>query len=112
MGVELDWSAWLAGEKDLDKVIRAVARERAIRDTMAETGETHEIVASVLDAAISMDQEAVLDLMDGEPTTLARGLARYVQELEGRDELQPRDRIVDDLGTLLAYPWPGEAGRA
>jgi hypothetical protein len=96
----------LADTDDLDAVVRAVARERAIRDTMAETGETHEIVASVLDAAISMDQEAVLDLMDGEPTTLARGLARYALELEGRDELQPRDRIVDELGSLLAYPWP------
>ena len=107
MGSEMkDWQELVAQADDLEAVIRAVARERAIRDTVAETGETHEIVASVLDAAISMDQEAVLDLMDGEPTTLTRGLARYVQELEGRDELQPRDRIVDELGTLLAYPWP------
>lgn len=96
----------LAGEADLDRVIRAVARERAIRDTAAETGEPREIVAEALDAAISMDHEAVLDLMEGAPTTLRSGLARYVQELEGRDELMPRDRIVDELGTLLAYPWP------
>jgi hypothetical protein len=45
--------------------------------------------------------------MEGEPTTLAAGLKRYVSELEGRDELQPRDRIVSELDSLLAYPWPG-----
>ncbi len=98
----------LADTDDLDAVIRAVARERAIRDTMAETGETHEAVASVLDAAISMDQEAVLDLMDGEPTTLARGLARYAQGLENLPEGYDltAQEVVDNLGTLLAYPWP------
>jgi hypothetical protein len=105
-GQAVDLDAMLAGAADLDAVIRAVARERAIRDTVAETGEDRAIVAETLDAAISMDQEAVLDLMEGETTTLARGLARYAQELEGRDELQPRDRIVEELGSLLAYPWP------
>jgi hypothetical protein len=102
----MDLGEMLAQESDLDAVIRAVARERAIRDTVAETGEERAIVAEALDAAISMDQEAVLDLVEGDATTLSRGLARYVQELEGRDELQPRDRIVDELGSLLAYPWP------
>jgi hypothetical protein len=29
-----------------------------------------------------------------------------VEELTGRDELQPRDRIVGELDSLLAYPWP------
>jgi hypothetical protein len=102
----MDLGEMLAQESDLDAVIRAVARERAIRDTVAETGEERAIVAEALDAAISMDQEAVLDLVEGNATTLRAGLARYVQELEGRDELQPRDRIVDELGSLLAYPWP------
>lgn len=106
MSAELD--RLLAETDDLDAVIRAVAREQAVRHAVAETGESREIVTEMLDAAVSMDQEAVLDLMDGEPTTLAAGLRRYVQELEGRDELQPRDRIMGELDTLLAYPWPGE----
>lgn len=105
-GQAVDLGEMLAGAADLDAVIRAVARERAIRGAMAETGESREIVTEALDAAISMDQEAVLDLVGGNATTLARGLARYVQELEGRDELQPRDRIVGELDSILAYPWP------
>lgn len=101
-------AAALENADDLDVVIRAVAREQVIRHAMAETGEDRQTVADMLDASISMDQEAVLDLMEGEPTTLAAGLKRYVSELEGQDELQPRDRIVSDLDSLLAYPWPGE----
>lgn len=97
----------LADVDDLNAVSRALVRERVIRDCMVESGESRAIVADMLDAAISMDQEGVLDLMEGEPTTLAAALSRYVEELEGRDELQPRDRIVSDLETLLAYPWPG-----
>jgi hypothetical protein len=104
-----DWEELVAQADDLDTVVRAVAREHAIRHGMAETGESREIVTDMLDAAISMDQEAVLDLMEGEPTTLAAGLRRYVEELEKRDELQPRDRLVGELDSLLAYPWPGEA---
>lgn len=99
----------LADVTDIDKVVRAVARETAIREMMAETGETREAVTTVADAAVSMDEEAVLDLMDGEPTTLGRALARYIDELEKRDELQPRDRIVGELDTLIRYPWPGAA---
>lgn len=102
-----DLETWLAGTTELDTVIRAVAREEAIRDGMAATGESREIVAETLDALISMDQEAVEDLMDGEPTTLSAGLARYIEELEKRDELLPRDGIVTDLETLFAYPFPG-----
>lgn len=99
----------LADVTDIGKVVRAVVRETAIREMMAETGETREAVTTVADAAVSMNEEAVLDLMDGEPTTLGRGLARYVDELEKRDELQPRDRIVGELDTLIRYPWPGAA---
>ncbi len=98
----------LAGADDLDTVRRAIAREEAIRATVKESGESYEIVAETLDAMISMDQEAVLDLTEGEPTTLQAGLVAYVQELEKRDELQPRDRVVTELGMLLAYPWPGQ----
>lgn len=100
----------LEHEDDLEGVIRAVAREQAIRQAVAETGEDRATIVDFLDAHISMDHEAVLDLMDGEPTTLDAGVQRYVEELKGRDELQPRDRVVSDLETLLLYPWPGEAG--
>jgi hypothetical protein len=68
----------LADVTDIGKVVRAVVRETAIREMMAETGESREAVTTVADAAVSMDEEAVLDLMDGEPTTLSRALARYV----------------------------------
>lgn len=54
-----------------------------------------------------MGREAVIDLMDGKPTTLHAGLARYLVEVAGRDELQPRARILTELGALLAFPWPG-----
>jgi hypothetical protein len=99
----------LADVTDIDKVVLAVVREVAIREMVAETGETREAVTTVADAAVSMGREAVLDLMDGKPTTLDRGLSRYVSELEKRDELQPRDRIVGELDMLLRYPWPGAA---
>jgi hypothetical protein len=101
----------LAGEVDLDVVRAALVKETVIRQVMADSGEDRRTVTDMLDAMRSMADEAVLDLMEGEPTTLHAGLQRYVEELEGRDELQPRDRVVDDLSTLLAYPWPGEAGR-
>lgn len=55
-----------------------------------------------------MGREAVIDLMDGKPTTLHAGLQRYLVEVAGRDELQPRARIIAELGMLLAYPWPGD----
>jgi hypothetical protein len=103
-----DLETWLAGTTELETVRAALVRETVIRQVMADSGEDRQHVADMLDAMRSMGQEAVLDLMEGEPTTLAAGLQRYVDELEGRDELQPRDRVVDDLSTLLAYPWPGE----
>lgn len=109
-GAAVNLAEMLAGADDLDAVIRAVAREEAIRQGMADTRESREIVESVLDAAVSMDQEAVLDLVEGNATTLMGVLARYITELEGRDELQPRDRIIGELESLLAYPWPGVPG--
>lgn len=107
-GVNLDEA--LAGEDDLERVQRALVRERVIRSVMAESGEPREVVAETLDAMKSMADEAVLDLMEGEPTTLQAALQRYVDELNGRDELQPRDRVVSDLETLLAYQWPVHTG--
>lgn len=98
----------LASVDDLEKVKRAYIREETIRKIMAESGETREIVAEQIDAFASMDVEAVTDLMDGHPTTLRDALLRYTEELAGRDELQPRDRVIDELDTLLAYPWSEE----
>lgn len=108
MGMEKYLAEELERTDDLDAVIWAVARERAIRDTMAETGETHEIVASVLDAAESMSSEAVLSLTDGNPTTLRDALSAYVSDLEDQDGPLSPPGVADDLTTLLNYPWPGE----
>jgi hypothetical protein len=107
---DVNWSVWIEGAADLAAVRAALVRETVIREVMVQTGEDRRTVADMLDATQSMGQEAVLDLMEGEPTTLHAGLQRYVDELEGRDELQPRDRVVDDLSTLLAYPWPVATG--
>jgi hypothetical protein len=102
----------LAAMDSLDMVARISAREQMIREAMTETGEDRATVEDLLDALVSMGQEAVLDLVEGEPTTLDAALQRYVEELEGRDELQPRDRVVEELSLLLNYPWPGEAPAA
>lgn len=102
----------LAGADDLDRVQDAFVRERVIRDTMAKTGEDRATVTDMLDALGSMGQEAVLDLTEGEPTTLRDALQRYVSELETRDpdgdELTPVARVTDELGAILAYPWSEE----
>jgi plasmid stability protein len=90
---------------NLDQAARALAREHAIRHGMSITGESREVVAEALDALDSMDQEAVTDLMDGEVTTLAAALQRYVEELERRDELIPTGRIITELAAILAYPY-------
>jgi hypothetical protein len=96
---------------DLDQVRRALAREHVIRATMARTGEGRAPVAEMVDALDSMGQEAVLDLAEGEPTTLTDALRRYLDELEKRDELQPRDRVVSELSAIVEYPWSAEEER-
>jgi len=101
----------LTGIDDLDAVGRAVEREREIRIGMARTGEGRQVVAEFLDAQAAMDDEAVLDLTEGQPTTLVDALSRYLTELEGRDELQPRARVAGELAALLAYPWPEDERR-
>lgn len=101
----------IAQAPDLGEVKAALIREDALRHVMAETGESREVVTSVIASVESMEQEAVLDLTDGEPTTLQNGLARYIQVLEGQDEILPRDGLLTDLNALLLYPWPGEGGR-
>lgn len=103
--------ALLENADDLDAISRAVEREREIRIGMARTGEGREVVAEFLDAEAAMDDEAVLDLTEGQPTTLVDALSRYLTELEGRDELQPRARVAGELAALLTYPWPEDERR-
>lgn len=98
-----------ANAPDLDRVRAALVREHAIRHVMAETGEDRQTVTDMIDAMESMDQEAVLALTDGEPTTLRDALDRYVADLE-RD-IEAGDAagpvtISADLTTLLNYAWP------
>lgn len=93
----------LEGTSDLTAVRDALVKEEVIRKIMRDTGEPRDIVVDMIDAMKSMADEAVLDLMEGEPTSLRAALQRYVDELEKRDELQPRDRVVDDLSVLLNY---------
>lgn len=95
----------LASVDDLEEVKRAVVRESAIRGAMKDTGEDRQTVTETMDAMEATGQEAVLDLTEGEPTTLADALDRYVDELKKRDELQPRDLITSELTAILAYPW-------
>lgn len=96
---------------DLDAVSRAVEREREIRLGMARSGQGREVVAEFLDAQDGMDREAILELTDGQPTTLVDALTRYLEELEGRDELQPRARVAGELAAILAFPWPEDERR-
>jgi len=106
-----DLSVALSCEQDLAAVERAVVRERAIRQTMAETGEARAVVVETIDAALSMDQESVLELTEGAPTTLADALARYVRLLpEAVTGMtgEISDQIASDLSAILEYPWPAE----
>ena len=96
----------LAGEEGLDRIQEALVRERVIREVVRESGEPRDIVVEMIEAMKSMADEAVLDLMEGEPTTLRAAVQRYVDELETRDEVLPRDRLVEELAMLLGYPYP------
>lgn len=96
----------LAEEPNLDRVQAALVREKVIRDLMAKSGEGREPVAEMFDAMGSMGQEAVLELTEGEPTTLRDALQRYV---DGLDTADPQEAdVAGDLATILAYPWSGE----
>lgn len=99
----------LLAEADLKAVMHALAREQVIRDAMAETGESREIVEEMLGSLESMDQEAVLELTEGEPTTLRDALERFTSELQGRLEGDPGStfgEVLDGLQAILAYPFP------
>lgn len=108
-----DWRELVAQADSLETVQAALSREVVIRAVMADSGESREVVADLVDATRSMGEEAVLDLTDGEPTTLDAGLQRYVAELEKIPELEKIgvDGVINNLSALLAYDWPGEAGR-
>jgi hypothetical protein len=107
---EIDLEKWLSETTELGTVQRALVREQAIRAIVAETGEERRHVVDSMDALDSMDHEAVLDLTEGEPTTLVDALSRYVDVLEAGDEIVPRDRVTGDLGALLRHRWPGVPG--
>lgn len=92
---------------DLDEVQRALVREQAIRATVLETGEPYEIVAETMDAMISMGDEAVLGLTEGEPTSLRAGLEAWLKGLAARyPGGMHTDSVEVELETLLAYSWP------
>ncbi len=100
----------LASVDDLEKVKTALIRETSIRYAMIETGESREIVTEMIDCIDSMGQEAVLELTEGEPTTLADALSRYVGTLAQsatEDETVRVIEVAGDLSALLVYPWPG-----
>lgn len=119
-GQAVNLNEMLAGAADLGDVERALVRERAIRKTMAKTGEGREPVAEMVDAMQSMDREAVLELTDGAPTTLSDALARYIriaqQQEYGKDFYEDEsgriwDRVAGDLDAILEYPWSAEEER-
>jgi hypothetical protein len=105
----------MAGEIDLSRVQAALVRETTIRQVMAQSGEGRQTVEDMINAMESMDQEAVLDLTEGEPTTLRDALLRYVRVLDERDpdgdELTPVAGVSGDLGAILNYPWSDEEER-
>jgi hypothetical protein len=98
----------LAKADDLGAWADALSRETAIRQVMEETGEPREVVEEAVGAMDAMAEEGVLDLAEGNPTTLRDGLARYVEVLADRDEVLARDWVLSDLYALLNYPWAAE----
>ncbi|HEU4751971.1 MAG TPA: hypothetical protein VFU47_02605 [Armatimonadota bacterium] len=101
----------LADVDDLDRVRAALVREHAVRHVMAETGEDRQTVTDMIDAMEATDQEGVLDLTEGQPTTLRDALERYLERLGRALEGDPGSTLGDveaELGALLAYPWPEE----
>jgi hypothetical protein len=97
-----------ADQAGLDAVQTALTRETVIRKVMRDSGEPRDIVVEMIDAMQSMASEAVLDLMEGEPTTLRAALQRYVESLPEPDGTAADWDVADDLSAILAYPWPEE----
>jgi len=111
-GVPLDKA--LEREPDLDAIKAALIHEYAIRHAMAETEEDRQTVVDAIGAFESMDQEAVLELTSGAPTTLADGLQAYIETLDTDRPViagsgpDPIEGVLDALHALLMYPWPEE----
>jgi hypothetical protein len=103
-----DLIAALPHATDLDGLRAALIREYFIRQAMAETGEDRQTVVDMIGALDSMNQEAVLELTSGAPTTLADGLQAYIEALDTEDADVSRSDVLDELHALLTYPWPGE----
>jgi hypothetical protein len=109
MGSEIkDYQELLAQADDLDAVKAALVRESVIRETMAESQESREVVELMVDSFDSMNQESVLELTDGQPTTLRAALSKYIddleQDIEAGDALGPVS-IAGDLHAILQYPY-------
>lgn len=106
----LSLSEAMEREDDLDAILKALAREALIRHAMKKTGESRVIVVEMIDAAKSMDQEAVLALTDGEPTTLRDALSQYIEGLEqGNGAVgDSLPDIANELRAILDYPYPDE----
>lgn len=96
----------LAGADDLDRAQAALVRERVIREVMAKSGEPRDIVVEMIEAMKSMADEAVLGLMEGEPTTLRAALQRYVDSLVNNSHSGNLEEVADDLASILGYPYP------
>lgn len=101
--------ALLQNTDDLAELEKALVRERAIRNAMTETGESRQVVEETMDAMAAVDSEAVLELTEGQPTTLRDALARYIritaQDGEPSHEI---GAVLSDLSAILEYPWRDE----
>jgi hypothetical protein len=107
----MDLEEMLAGmsPEELERAGPALAREQTIREVMADTGEARRIVVESLNAALSMDEEAVLDLCEGEPTTLIDALHRLISAIENQQEGGAEidaEGIMVSLVALANYRWP------
>jgi hypothetical protein len=107
-----DLADTMAKSPDLDKVQEALVKERVIREVMTKSGEPRDIVVEMIEAMKSMADEAVLDLMEGEPTTLRAALQRYVDALPDAYPNQEEAtgwalEVTNDLASILGYPYPG-----
>lgn len=105
--ITYDLGAVFQATPDLEEAKAALIREATVRQVMSETGEDRKTITDMIDAIRSMGQEAVLELTEGDPTTLADALHRYVDALEGNATNEDAQIIAGELSALLAYPWPG-----
>lgn len=108
METKSGWENYLAEVPDLDMAQAALVRERVIRQVVAESSEPRDIVVDMLDAMGSMADEAVLDLMEGQPTTLRAALRRWLELVPAESLGKDGEVFKADLAALLDYPYPDE----